>query len=298
MVYHRSIVAAFQALAIISNPSRVASFQPAHNVLASKSRTQPITDSVSSGALRYYRHSSSPQTRVSSQPNNATPDVFEEKELTPATIAEMIEVSFLNSCLQLSQGYIDVLKLFTVSVKAGYETNLPLDELHQLVEDCPVNSAGRDLMKEEKALRLEWMTVVYEMLNVLKNPGDSSIVVDSGKNNDSTENERIQQVVRAMLEIQNGVQSEEQSTGGEQDAMVTLNTLTVEQAVERSALLSKVYESTTDPMAKAFLTNDIRVALMTFRVLEEENVCMQDSAGRTNTGGEGEGVPRPSIPGT
>ena len=54
-----------------------------------------------------------------------------KEELTPEIIAEMIEVSFLNSCLQLSQGYVDVLKLFIVAVKSGHELSIPLSELHQ-----------------------------------------------------------------------------------------------------------------------------------------------------------------------
>src|SRR5210317_112346 len=51
------------------------------------------------------------------QPTSSLEGTSEEKELTPSTIAEMIEVSFIQSCLQLSQGYVDVLKLFIVAVK-------------------------------------------------------------------------------------------------------------------------------------------------------------------------------------
>ena len=62
------------------------------------------------------------------QSQQSTAETKEEKELTPPIIAEMIEVSFLNSCLQLSQGYVDVLKLFIVAVKAGYELKVHLSE--------------------------------------------------------------------------------------------------------------------------------------------------------------------------
>lgn len=230
-----------------------------------------------------------------------------EKELTPKTIAEMIEVSFLNSCLQLSQGYIDVLKLFIVAVKAGYEIGLPLGELHELVLECPVNSAGRELMKEEKELRREWMGVVYEMLDAVNSgpplgadSGGSGRDVDD--DDDDAKKTRISGVVGAMLDVRAELQREEENTGGEQDASVALLTgLTVERALELSPSLTRLDESTTDPMERAFFTNDIRVALVTFRVLEEERICMQDSSGRTiTTGGaeEGKRVPRPPIPGT
>jgi hypothetical protein len=57
-----------------------------------------------------------------------------------------------------------------------------------------------------------------------------------------------------------------------------------------------------DVVARAFLTNDVRVALVALRVLEEEGICSSDSAGRRSTttggGGGGERMPRPSIPGT
>jgi len=224
----------------------------------------------------------------------------EEEELTPAIIAEMIEVSFLQSCLQLSQGYIDVLKLFIVAVKAGYEDSLPLSELHQLVETCPVNSAGRDLMKEEKELRFEWMKVVYEIMNELQ----PDLKIDSSGGNesddDNTAKNRISEVVKAMLSIQNELQNEEETSGGSKDANVALTNLTVDQMLERSPSLSDLNESISDPMEKAFLTNDIRVAMMTFRVLEEERICNQDASGRAIAGGGAseETVPRPPIPGT
>ena len=65
-----------------------------------------------------------------------------------------------------------------------------------------------------------------------------------------------------------------------------------------------VASSDDDVVARAFLANDVRVALVTLRVLEEEGICSSDSAGRRRStatgggGGVGERVPRPSIPGT
>ena len=222
--------------------------------------------------------------------------------IAPETIAEMIEVSFIQSCLQLSQGYIDVLKLFIVAVKAGYERSLSLDELHALVELCPVNSAGRNLMNEEKQLRLEWMKMVYALL-MEWNPNPLDVTCYSG--DDGNGNARISGVTEAMLSIQRTLLDEESTSGGRQDAVVTMTNLTVDQALAKSSSLSMLYESTAnDPMERAILTNDIRVAILTFRVLEEERVCLQDksSDGSSSISGGRDGVeervPRPPIPGT
>jgi len=90
-------------------------------------------------------HHASQQCRVAKQNGSlilhanqqqSTAETKEEKELTPPIIAEMIEVSFLNSCLQLSQGYVDVLKLFIVAVKSGHELSISLSGKSALVLFC------------------------------------------------------------------------------------------------------------------------------------------------------------------
>ena len=144
-------------------------------------------------------------------------------------------------------------------------------------------------MKEEKELRIEWMKVVYDLLNAL-NPDTK---VDSTTSDcDEGSIKRISQVVQAMLDIKEKKQNEEIKTGGEQDAKAAISNLTVEQALECSSILSDLNDSISDPIDKAFFMNDVRVALMTFRVLSEEELCLEGSAGNTNS------VPRPPIPGT
>jgi hypothetical protein len=245
---------------------------------------------------------SQPEAASSSATSSAAsaPKEEEEKYLTPETIAEMIEVSFLQGCMQLAQGYVDVLKLFIVAVKTGYEKKIPLDELIQLVQDCPVNSAGRDLMKEELELRREWMAVVYGMMEALNNNemGDQETTSDitTISSNDSSQT-RVAQVVDSMLQLQRYLQEEEEQSGGEQDSIVALTNLTVEQALQKLPNLSQVIdELESSPMEKAFLTNDIRVALLTFKVIEEEKICFEDRKGRSL--GTSSEIPRPPIKGT
>ena len=220
----------------------------------------------------------------------ATSPAKDSENLTPETIAEMIEVSFIQSCLQLASGYVDVLKLFIVAVKAGYEANLSVDVLSKLVEECPVNSAGRDLANEEKDLRREWMLVVYRMLNGLQ---ISDQIIDTNMNNQSAE-ERVSRVVSAILAVRKELESEEEKSGGKQDAIAAMSTLSVDEAIRRSDLLTNLNDSCTSLMEQAFLKNDIRVAILTCKVLEEEKLCYEGSSS-SNTGGE---IPRPPIPGT
>jgi len=232
-------------------------------------------------------------------PTTTTPTTsVEDEELTPETIAEMIEVSFIQSCLQLSQGYVDVLKLFIVAVKTGYETNLSLEELHDLVTDCPVNTAGRDLMKEELALRREWMMMVYEMMKVLKvNENQATVDDDDATQATNDSQTRVAQVVESMLNLQTVLKEEDEQSGGQQDVNVALTTLSVESAMEKLPSLTQLLDSIENPVDKAFLTNDVRVALLTFKVLDEERVCLEDAEGSRSVA-KGETIPRPPIKGT
>jgi hypothetical protein len=214
----------------------------------------------------------------------------DQHNLTPETIAEMIEVSFIQSCMQLASGYVDVLKLFIAAVKAGYEANLPMDDLLKLVENCPVNSARRELMDEEKDLRKEWMLVVYEMVGGLKS---DDYVATTDKNNNAYV-ERVSKVVSSILSIREELEMEEKQTGGRQDAVVAMAALTVEEAFAKSDGLTALKSSCSTPVEHAFLTNDVRVAMLTCKVLEEEKMCTEGSSS-----GSGDGaIPRPPIPGT
>ncbi|KAK1745372.1 hypothetical protein QTG54_003296 [Skeletonema marinoi] len=245
-------------------------------------------------------YTTSLKRQLHSQPSPTTTTTsVEDEELTPETIAEMIEVSFIQSCLQLSQGYVDVLKLFIVAVKTGYETNLSLEELHDLVTDCPVNTAGRDLMKEELALRREWMMMVYEMMKVLKVYENQAAASDDddAPQTDNDSQTRVAQVVESMLNLQTVLKEEDEQSGGQQDVNVALTTLSVESAMEKLPSLTQLLDSIENPVDKAFLTNDVRVALLTFKVLDEERVCLEDAKGSRSVA-KGETIPRPPIKGT
>ena len=101
---------------------------------------------------------------------------------------------------------------------------------------------------------------------------ESQNVDDSGGKTNVDDNDanevRIPKVPRALLSIRNELQNKEKATGGKEGAMVALANLTADGALEHSSSLSELNESvSTDPIAKAFLTDDIRVTLMAFWVL-------------------------------
>lgn len=223
------------------------------------------------------------------------------EELTPETIAELVEVSFVQSCLQLAGGYVDVLKLFIAAVKSAHDLPMSLDELRASVGGCAVRSAGRELLPEEEGLRREWMAVVYGMLDALSSSSPSAGGGEGGAEDaddesaDGSSTSRVDRVVRSVVAVREEMQTLEEDTGGKVDAASSMGGLTVDELKERSSTFARLMGSCEDdPVEKAFVTNDARVALMTLRVLEEERLCTEGMEGGSND----KSVPRPNIPGT
>lgn len=61
--------------------------------------------------------------------------------------------------------FVDVLKLFIVSVKAGYEKGVTTDELILQVDAVNPKKAGRELFPEEFMLRNTWIHAIYLVLS-------------------------------------------------------------------------------------------------------------------------------------
>jgi hypothetical protein len=92
-------------------------------------------------------------------------NVVQISQLDESQIVDMIEVSFIHACLQLSQGYVDILKLFIVACKAAFERQLNVHELiHKVDNYANQNTAGRELAKDEVSLRTTWIQAVYLIL--------------------------------------------------------------------------------------------------------------------------------------
>ncbi|GAX14106.1 hypothetical protein FisN_8Hh057 [Fistulifera solaris] len=102
-----------------------------------------------------------------------SPDASDAKrsdnpELTVSKIAELVDLSFVPACLQLAEGYVDVLKLMIAAVQSAYVQGIPPALLIQEINALTTPGAGRPLMPEEEQLRNEWIQIVYITLQTLK----------------------------------------------------------------------------------------------------------------------------------
>jgi hypothetical protein len=89
---------------------------------------------------------------------------------TPAGIAEVLEVSFVDACMQLRSGYVDVLKMFIAASMASYEIGFSIEEIQKELNICPKQTANRPLMKEEVDLRHAWYCLVHMTLASIGHP--------------------------------------------------------------------------------------------------------------------------------
>ena len=98
---------------------------------------------------------------------------------TPAGIAELLEVSFVNACMQLSTGYVDVLKMFIAASMASYELGFSIEDVQKELLACPKQTANRPLMKEEENLRYTWYCLVYSTLATIGHPSRNPLIQES-----------------------------------------------------------------------------------------------------------------------
>jgi len=208
-------------------------------------------------------------------------EVKEPEPLTPAKIGELIEVTFVNGVMQLSQGFVDVLKLFIVATKAGYEQGMSMPALLREVEACPVQSANRPLMDEEEALRSSWMNVVYLLLERVGHGTDDATV---GATVDEVARTKYGAVVDTLADAKR--RQEEEGAKTDATAPLTLDQIV---AMGKSSGISFDGLNLDDAMEKAIAQQCLKVMKVVFTVLEEERLCFDE-------GGVGP-APRPPIPG-
>jgi hypothetical protein len=94
-------------------------------------------------------------------------DAKRKQELTLPKIAELVDLSFVQACLQLAEGYVDVLKLMIAAVQSAYLQGISPTLLIQEINALAAPAAGRPLMPEEEQLRNEWIQIVYVVLQTL-----------------------------------------------------------------------------------------------------------------------------------
>ena len=196
------------------------------------------------------------------------PDADAKEELTPAKIGEMIEVTFVNGVMQLSQGFIDVLKLFIVAVKAAYEQGIPISSLLEEVAACPVQSANRPLMDEEVALRSSWTNVVYL---VLERAGHGTDDVAVGGTIDEAARSKYGGIVNVLADAKR--KQEEEGSKADKTASLTLDEI-IEMGKSSGASFDGL--DLDNAMDKAIAQQCLKVMKTVLTVLDEERLCYEE----------------------
>lgn len=212
--------------------------------------------------------------QISSEENNSSTPL-KKKELTLDTIVEMIEVTFVNACLQLSKGYVDVLKLFIVAVKTGFGMGLNVPEIVEKLDNFTIQSANRPLMPEEVKLRTVWINIVYMMMENFSE-GDELNVKNSSV--DVETREKYKDYINFITDWR------KQQNFDDRDAAAMVAEFKVDNVLNECCSTTSLL---TDAMEKAMLPQNLRVAVVTLTVLEEEKRCFDDKM-----------PPQPNIPGT
>ena len=156
--------------------------------------------------------------------------------------------------------YVDVLKLFIVAVKAGYELNLAPADVIQRVDNFPHQSAGRDLMPEEIKLRNTWIEVIYLVLEYLKH-GKKVVVADGESATDAVDKD-----VQSKFSIDLLSEMKKQQESGD--------AFQLDDWLEGYS-----FPNMDDPMEQAIVSQSLRVIWMTYTVLEDEARCLEEKSG-------------------
>lgn len=218
-----------------------------------------------------FEASASPQHADETEAIDVTqtaPPVVQIESLSPQQIAELIEISFIQACLSLAQGYVDTLKLFIVAVKASYEQGgRTVDQLIADVNACPQQTANRPLLPEEQALRSTWIQAVHLVLDHIGH--STSVVASAAIATDSNEpNVRIKQAMDprirdAYTPILDDIVAASRTRG------IVWNTNDFVQS-HRDVLPKTIWA---DPVEMAIVSQTIKVLYYTLVVLAEERLA-------------------------
>mmetsp|Transcript_359 Transcript_359/g.379 ORF Transcript_359/g.379 Transcript_359/m.379 type:complete len:268 (+) Transcript_359:121-924(+) len=221
--------------------------------------------------LRAYE--SSPRRKISLRESATS---TEENELTEEKIGELIEVTFIQACMQLSTGHVDILKLFLVAVKSAYERKIPTPQLTEVVAEADdrKNSANRLLSSEEISLRTGWINLAYltfECLDRIEGTYDSVALEKLEKSLDGSIDVREQYKMKVEEKVREFLNKGDSSDCHSQVTDVTDD----------------------DPIKAAIIAYNLKAVDLSLIIVKEERIA-NDSGGLD---GNGVGPPRPPIPG-
>ena len=242
-----------EAAACFVSPCQRPTNFPEHHQGQSESRNM-------GAAARVSRRTSSISMANDSSSSSSTPNTI----VTQEDIVQMIEVSFIQTCLSLSEGYVDVLKLFIAACQAAYhhpQHAMPVTTVIHKVNEIPQRTANRELMPEEVKLRATWIQAVYRMLHEYYYDGDPTVRDDGTSRRLELSpdfQEEYEPYVKPIFHIA--------ASGGSQ-AMV-MNLLSSNTSQQKEAL---------SPVQKAVQSQTLRVMWYTLVVLADENRADPDN---------------------
>lgn len=231
----------FFFLLVISQTTAFLQFSTASSFSINKEST------IESSNLRLYAETTKQKETTNQKPlydgtNYTFPDTTQA-----SGIAEIVEVTFVNACMQLRTGFVDVLKMFIAAAVAGYEFGYGIGDIQEELVNCKTQSANRPLMEEEVNLRYTWYCLVYLTLASLDHPSrNKQAVVES-----------IPDKIRK--DYQESV--EQAVTANSKGIALSAEDLVVKQNNDEPSDLSI--------MEKAIMSQSMRLITMTFTVLRE-----------------------------
>ena len=195
---------------------------------------------------------------------------------TPQGIAAMLEATFVNACMQLASGYVDMLKLFVAAALSGYEQGFTIPALQLELSTVPTQSAGRPLARDEVELRTVWLSLVYLVAENVGHPSQPNQSRSKSKTTAAAVGATVPPEIRSQFctfiyDVVNARQSG-----------YTLETLKLEDLMRRSG--GDEEKSMTD-MERAILSQSMRICFLTLTVLDETEKAT------------GKQPPKPNIPG-
>ena len=159
--------------------------------------------------------------------------------------------------------------------------DITIPDLVAKLEAFPVQSANRPLMAEEIVLRTTWINLIYMML---ENLDETDNVTVENSTVDTTIRQKYDEYAQFISDWR------KQQNYEDRDAAAMVTELKVDDVMKGC---TSTAESLSDPMEKAMLPQNLRVALLTLVVIEEEKRCFDDDGGNLEPM-----PPQPPIPGT
>lgn len=187
----------------------------------------------------------------------------DDNQTSLAQLAEVIDVAFVQACLQLSAGFVDVLKMFIAALYTSYTQGYSPPVIVEALNAVEKPASGRPLAAEEEQLRNTWVQAVYCVLEDVLPDQECDAVLDSP----------LYETYHALVPI-----------------LKRQRQLTTEfKGKELLESTRSCFVDLSSPMDEAIALQSIRVMWVTWTVVEEIDRC------------EGEfsrmDAPRPNIPG-